>query len=640
MAYSLGIDLGTTFSAAATARDGLIEIVQLGERTATMPSIVVVRADVEVLVGDAAERASVNEPARTGRGFKRRLGDPTPIMLGGTPYGAESLLAHLLRAIVAQVSETAGGPPDVIVLTHPASYGPDKIAVIEGAVRQAGLDNVSFLTEPEAAAIHEDQREPVPVGAVVAVYDFGGGTFDAAILRKTETGFEGLGTSEELERLGGIDFDEAFLSSVVGFVRANGIVVDEDDPATAAAVARLRDEGKRAKEALSSEPETTIHVDLPGFQTEMPLTREDFERLIRPRIAETIGALARATESAGLTFDELDRILLVGGSSQIPLVAEMVGDATERPITVDADSKSLIALGAAFVAEQRGLAASREAAAAAAAVGVVGTGSILAMDAAAAMDNVVADAGTEAPPADAASRTAVEAPVEAPAEDAAPTTEVVPVVDTPVAGPAGVESVPPADQAAVAATAQGKAGNRRTMAAAVGIGAVALVLLVAAGASGMLSGVASSSPPAAGAVVSAAPSVAASASAGPSSGAIPTMTPNPSSSALASPSATPAGRQARMTGIAITNGRYVVDYQTFGYTPALPGTHMHFFFNTVSVADAGVPGAGPWFLYAGPAPFTGYKVSDKPATATQMCILVANPDHSIIPDTGNCMVLP
>ena len=84
----------------------------------------------------------------------------------------------------------------------------------------------------------------------------------------------------------------------------------------------------------------------------------------------------------------------------------------------------------------------------------------------------------------------------------------------------------------------------------------------------------------------------------------------------------------------------MVDYQTFGYTPALPGTHMHFFFNTVSVADAGVPGAGPWFLYAGPAPFTGYKVSDKPADASQMCILVANPDHSIIPDTGNCMVLP
>ena len=200
---------------------------------------------------------------------------------------------------------------------------------------------MTFLTEPEAAAIHDDQRDPLTVGSVVAVYDFGGGTFDAAILRKTETGFEEIGTSEEMEHLGGIDFDEAFSSSVVGFVSANGVAVDADDPATAAALVRLRDEGRRAKEALSSEPETTVHVDLPGFQTELPLTREDFEDLIRPHIAETIGALARVTESAGFTFHGLDRILLIGGSSRIPLVAEMVGEATDRPITVDADSEGL-----------------------------------------------------------------------------------------------------------------------------------------------------------------------------------------------------------------------------------------------------------------------------------------------------------
>ena len=102
MAYSLGIDLGTTYSAAATARGDRIEIFQLGERAATIPSIVVLRADGEVLTGDAAERRSLGEPTRTAREFKRRLGDPTPIILGGTPYGAEALLAHLLKAIVAQ----------------------------------------------------------------------------------------------------------------------------------------------------------------------------------------------------------------------------------------------------------------------------------------------------------------------------------------------------------------------------------------------------------------------------------------------------------------------------------------------------------------------------------------------------------
>jgi hypothetical protein len=109
---------------------------------------------------------------------------------------------------------------------------------------------------------------------------------------------------------------------------------------------------------------------------------------------------------------------------------------------------------------------------------------------------------------------------------------------------------------------------------------------------------------------------------------------------MPSPSATPAGRQARITGIAVTDGRYFVEYETFGYQPALPGTHMHFFFDSVPVADAGVPGSGPWFMYAGPPPFTGYKVSDRPASATAMCVLVANPDNSVIPDTGNCVALP
>ena len=90
----------------------------------------------------------------------------------------------------------------------------------------------------------------------------------------------------------------------------------------------------------------------------------------------------------------------------------------------------------------------------------------------------------------------------------------------------------------------------------------------------------------------------------------------------------------------MSDGRYVVDYQVFGYDPQLPGRHVHFFFDTVKPTDAGVPGKGPWELYAGPIPFTVYKVSDRPTGADQMCILVANTDHSVIQDTGNCVDLP
>src|SRR3989304_983614 len=109
MAYSLGVDLGTTYSAAATARGDRLEIFQLGEHAATIPSVVVLRADGEVLTGDAAKRRALSEPTRTARGVKRRLGDPTPLILGGTPYGAEALQAHLLAAMARKVSEQSGG---------------------------------------------------------------------------------------------------------------------------------------------------------------------------------------------------------------------------------------------------------------------------------------------------------------------------------------------------------------------------------------------------------------------------------------------------------------------------------------------------------------------------------------------------
>ena len=148
------------------------------------------------------------------------------------------------------------------------------------------------------------------------------------ILRKTEAGFEQLGRPEGMERLGGIDFDEAMFTRVMALVRASGVEVDPSDPATLAAIARLREECRRAKEALSSDTDTTIAVVLPGLQTEMRLTREEFEEMIRPRITETIGALGRAVKSAGLGFDGVDRVLLVGGTSRIPLVAEMVREAT------------------------------------------------------------------------------------------------------------------------------------------------------------------------------------------------------------------------------------------------------------------------------------------------------------------------
>jgi len=221
------------------------------------------------------------------------------------------------------------------------------------AVRLADVGDVSLISEPEAAAIHYAIEERVPTGAVVGVYDFGGGTFDATVLRTSAGGFELIGRPEGMERLGGIDFDEAVLRHVLDSVRDAGLEPDAGDPGMLPALARLREECRRAKEALSSDTDTTIAVQLPAASMDVRLTRPELEAMIRPRIAETISALGRAVRSAGLDIGALDRVLLVGGSSRIPLVSEMVREATARPVALDAHPKHTMALGAAYSARYR-----------------------------------------------------------------------------------------------------------------------------------------------------------------------------------------------------------------------------------------------------------------------------------------------
>lgn len=347
LTYILGVDVGTTYSAGAVARDGRAEIASIGTRTAAIPSVVVLHPHGEVLVGEAAERRSVSEPTRTAREFKRRLGDPVPLLLGGEPYGAEALMAHVLRHLVERVAELEGGPPAFTVMSHPANYGDYKLSLLQETVRLADVGEVRFVTEPEAAAIHYASLSRVGDGEVVAVYDFGGGTFDAAVVRKSSSGFSLMGMPEGMERFGGIDFDQAVFAHVVDSLGGVVSSLDGTDPGVLAALARLREECRLAKEALSTDTDVTIPVLLPNVQTDVRLTRSEFESMIRPRLAETTDALARTVASAGLAVSDLSRVLLVGGSSRIPLVADVVRSATGVPVAVDAHPKHAIALGAA-----------------------------------------------------------------------------------------------------------------------------------------------------------------------------------------------------------------------------------------------------------------------------------------------------
>jgi len=347
MTYALGVDLGTTYSAAAVADGGRAEVFTLGTVAPAIPSIVVLRADGEVLVGEAADRRALTEPTRTAREFKRRLGDPAPLVLGGTPYGAEALMARMLRWIVDAVSQRQGGAPALVAITHPANYGPYKLDLLNEMVRLADIGPVTFVTEPEAAAINYAERDRLDPGQIVAVYDFGGGTFDAAVLRKTASGFELLGRPEGMDRLGGIDFDQAVFSHVNDAVDGRIQEADTSDPSVRSALARLRTDCRAAKESLSTDTDVTIPVALPGLNTEVRLTRPEFEAMVRPRLEETVASLERAVRSTGFEMSQIEKILLVGGSSRIPLVAEMVRAATGRPTAVDAHPKFAIALGAA-----------------------------------------------------------------------------------------------------------------------------------------------------------------------------------------------------------------------------------------------------------------------------------------------------
>lgn len=562
--YRLGIDLGTTYTAAAIVEEGRASIVSLGNRAPVVPTVVFLRDDDTILTGDAANRRGLSEPGRVAREFKRRVGDPTPLLLGGSPMSAQSLMAKMLRWTVDQVVQFQGSAPEHVTITHPANWGPFKLDLLHQAIRMADLEDCTVVTEPEAAAVYYASTERVAVGDVVAVYDLGGGTFDAAVLRKTEAGFELLGQPEGIEHLGGIDIDEAVFAHVAASLKGALDGLDPDDPAVIAGVARLRAECVEAKEALSTDNEAVIPVLLPGVQAEVTIKRDEFEAKIRPLLADTIQALRRALRSAGVEPADLRAVVLVGGSSRIPLVARMVSEELGRPVAVDVHPKQAIALGAALA----GLAPSTP-------VRVV------------------------TPPPTPGHVEPVVAPVKPEPRPAAP-------------------------------AAGGKPGGPKRGAVIAAVAVVALVALIG-GALALGGGGGGDGDNAA--------DTTTSTSAAPSSS-------SSTASTLAAVPVGASGRGVRIDSITVKDGTYQVVYRTAGYEPKISNEagshHIHFFFDTVTQENAGTngPNPGAWILYDVPSPFTLYKVSDKPAAARYMCALVADRNHGVELNTGNCVSLP
>ncbi|MGX7828869.1 Hsp70 family protein [Actinokineospora sp. 24-640] len=352
MRYGLGIDLGTTFTAAAVSGPAGTKMAVLGRDVVT-PSVVFATPGGRLLTGEAAEAAGEREPVRVARGHKRRLGDPTPLVVGGAAFSPAALLAAQLRDVLGVVGATEGAAPDEVVLTCPAVWGPYRREHFAEVPQLAGVRDVRVVTEPEAAAMHYAVERRLGEGELIAVYDLGGGTFDSTVLRARADGMEILGTPEGVERLGGMDFDDALLSNVDE--RLGGAIgaLDPADPAAAAVLAEIRALCVRAKEELSTEPDVRLRVPLPSGPREVVVTRLEFNDMIRPSVALTTEALERTVTSAGLTPRDLSAVLLAGGSSRIPLVAQMVSETFGRPVRVSLHPKFTVALGAAMAATTR-----------------------------------------------------------------------------------------------------------------------------------------------------------------------------------------------------------------------------------------------------------------------------------------------
>ena len=347
--WILAIDFGTSYTVAAARVEGRApEIVEIaGERR--MPSVVMVDPQGDVFVGRTAEDLSVTHPGSTLRALKNRLGDQTPAILGGRPHQVVTLVAALLREVYDHVVEQFGSEPTEVRLTHPATWNQPRLNRLIEAAAKAGLPNPLLVPEPVAAALSYAADVGIESGRPIVVYDLGGGTFDSAVVTARNGGFTVVGRPGGDQHIGGELFDELIVNHIGSQLEPDAweaIQVGED-PLWRQIGAAIRNEARKAKEALSSHPYVNVLVPLPAGLRQVRLTRDEFHDMVRPYIAETVATLQRCITEAGVQPGDLAGISLVGGSSRSPIVEEMVRAAFPMvPISRRGDPKATVAAGA------------------------------------------------------------------------------------------------------------------------------------------------------------------------------------------------------------------------------------------------------------------------------------------------------
>lgn len=348
MVYSLGIDLGASSTAVAIADDLGTHAAQLSP-SLVVPSAVYCTPDGSLITGDVALRAGEGDPSRLVRGFKKRLGDPTPVIVAGVNYTPEQLMAAQLREAVAEIAEQRGEPAQSVVLTYPVTWGPYRAEHFARIAEISGIEVREMITEPVATATHLDAQGAVKEGDVVAIADFGVDTVTATLLRKGADGFGILGTPEDADHVGSVDFDDAMRTLLDQKLGGLISALDATDPSAAAHLAAIDAICSAAKESLSTRKEADVSVALPDGVRRLTVTRKEYARLIRPSVRLAVDALRRTIGSAEIDESAVSRIVLTGGASRIPLVAEEFA-VMERPVHSIHHPKVTVALGAAHAA--------------------------------------------------------------------------------------------------------------------------------------------------------------------------------------------------------------------------------------------------------------------------------------------------
>ena len=347
MAKVIGIDLGTTNSCAAVLEAGVPKVIPNPEGSRTTPSVVAYKKG-ERIVGEAAKRQALTNP-NTVSSIKRKMGTAEKVELDGKKYTPEEVSAMILSYIKDYAESYLGEKVDKAVITVPAYFTDSQRQATKNAGKIAGLEVERIINEPTAAALSYGLEKDE--GQVILVYDLGGGTFDVSILELGDGVFEVKATAGN-NKLGGDDFDERIIEYIIKeFKKENKIDLSEDEMA----MQRLKEVAEKAKKDLSGMLSTQISApfiakdeDGEALHVDMTLTRAKFEDLISDLVEDTLEPVRKAIKDAKMTKKDIDKVILVGGSTRVPLVYDTITKELGKEPSREVNPDEVVAMGAAI----------------------------------------------------------------------------------------------------------------------------------------------------------------------------------------------------------------------------------------------------------------------------------------------------